>query len=615
MARRSAVRPAALTDLPPPSSAAASGTRPPAPAAEGAGEPASAAPPAASDKPPTARPRYDRRARRSTDESIKETLESVVIAFILTFIFRAFVMEAFVIPTGSMAPTLLGQHVRTQCPQCGYGFDFDESGTTHLGRTAEAPCPMCFYRVTVARGTPTRAGDRLLVQKYLYEFVEPRRWDTVVFRNPQAVNHEDGSAGPTTNYIKRLVGLPHEDLTLFEGNVYVRPHHTDANAKSDWRIARKTDPDANPRWERIQRAAWQPVYHSRYRPLDGGVAKIDKRKVRSAPWRNPWTPKRPAQWTTHGTPGYVFAPVDVEARGTLDFDWSVYPDSGIYYPYNFTLTRNGMVRGQVIEDVRLAATLQPDASGVSLTLTTHARLDATPSATAQALSAHVDARGGVRLTRTVAGGEDQLLAQAPARGDDDGRPVRLELWFVDAEALVWRDDTLVLRHAFDLPLTRTRERAPAPERPALSIDVAGGAAAVLDVQLDRDLYYTSQLDSSGERAPLGAIYRDFRGTLRETPPLSLPADRYFVLGDNGPISNDARFWDSIEPWLEARAYPDGPDAYPHTGLNDRIPDYVHLVPREMLVGRAFFVYWPAPYPFAGDGQQIVPNFGDLRRID
>jgi len=93
------------------------------------------------------------------------------------------------------------------------------------------------------------------------------------------------------------------------------------------------------------------------------------------------------------------------------------------------------------------------------------------------------------------------------------------------------------------------------------------------------------------------------------------ADRYFVLGDNGPISNDARFWDSIEPWLEARAYPDGPDAYPHTGLNDRIPDYVHLVPREMLVGRAFFVYWPAPYPFAGDGQQIVPNFGDLRRID
>src|SRR3712207_492530 len=52
--------------------------------------------------------------------SVKETVESILVAFILAFIFRAFVVEAFVIPTGSMAPTLLGAHVRAACDDCGY---------------------------------------------------------------------------------------------------------------------------------------------------------------------------------------------------------------------------------------------------------------------------------------------------------------------------------------------------------------------------------------------------------------------------------------------------------------------------------------------------------------
>ena len=55
--------------------------------------------------------------------NVKETIESILVAFILAFIFRAFVVEAFVIPTGSMAPTLLGAHMRYVCPDCGYTFD------------------------------------------------------------------------------------------------------------------------------------------------------------------------------------------------------------------------------------------------------------------------------------------------------------------------------------------------------------------------------------------------------------------------------------------------------------------------------------------------------------
>src|SRR5438128_7735294 len=59
----------------------------------------------------------------TTSGSVKETIESILVAFILAFVFRAFVVEAFVIPSGSMAPTLLGAHMRYRCEECGYEFD------------------------------------------------------------------------------------------------------------------------------------------------------------------------------------------------------------------------------------------------------------------------------------------------------------------------------------------------------------------------------------------------------------------------------------------------------------------------------------------------------------
>ena len=56
----------------------------------------------------------DKRARKSKDRAaeIANTFEWLITAFILAFVFRAFVMEAFRIPTGSMADTLKGAHFR-----------------------------------------------------------------------------------------------------------------------------------------------------------------------------------------------------------------------------------------------------------------------------------------------------------------------------------------------------------------------------------------------------------------------------------------------------------------------------------------------------------------------
>src|SRR5437667_12083042 len=90
--------------------------------------------------------------------NIKETIESILVAFILAFIFRAFIVEAFVIPTGSMAPTLLGAHMRFVCHDCGYHFDVNytaaqtKEGDLIINSYAENKdytiyCPNCGYRI------------------------------------------------------------------------------------------------------------------------------------------------------------------------------------------------------------------------------------------------------------------------------------------------------------------------------------------------------------------------------------------------------------------------------------------------------------------------------------
>ena len=44
----------------------------------------------------------------SRSVAVRETIESIVVAFVLAFLFRTFEAEAFVIPTGSMSPSLQG---------------------------------------------------------------------------------------------------------------------------------------------------------------------------------------------------------------------------------------------------------------------------------------------------------------------------------------------------------------------------------------------------------------------------------------------------------------------------------------------------------------------------
>jgi Signal peptidase, peptidase S26 len=72
---------------------------------------------------PAAKPATPPAIAAKKDAEIKDTfrelIETIVFVVVLVLMLKTFLAEAFVIPTGSMADTLLGYHHKMPCQQCG----------------------------------------------------------------------------------------------------------------------------------------------------------------------------------------------------------------------------------------------------------------------------------------------------------------------------------------------------------------------------------------------------------------------------------------------------------------------------------------------------------------
>jgi signal peptidase I len=420
--------------------------------------------------------------QHSQAAQIVETLQTVLTALLLAFVFRAFLVEAFIIPTGSMAHALLGAHATRTCPACGWEYDFVPAH--------DAFCPNCHLRTPLsAADIPQKSGDRILVNKWPYllgGIFGPHRWDVIVFRNPADANE---------SYIKRLIGLPGETVEIVDGDVYI-------NAQ----IARKT--------AAAQSVLWFVVFDQNHLPAPGFAEGAGPRWAADVPLgcSPAWSglESRLIRYDGLKAPeqGIVFAPVDEEYGEDV-------------YAYN----RGPSARpAPLVGDQRLVAEVTFQAGQGALRwelLRDGIRFDA-----------EIRRDGRVSLAMSPAGDPDRitLIGQTRRRRFEANRPYSIEFGHLDYRVYVKVDGKTAVasddaQYRPDLQKLREFSRT-APLRMALAAEDL--KLELRDLRIDRDVYYTYR-SLHTQRAYAGHLF-------------VLNADEYFVLGDNSPDSRDSREW-------------------------------------------------------------------------
>jgi signal peptidase I len=189
---------------------------------------------------------------------LTELIASAGIGYGLAIGIRAVAFEAFIEPSNSMAPTILGNHSSLICANCAFSYAITQSdGPDRWPRDSmNAICPHCGFSNALAPSTPIFSGDRFLVDKLR----APQRWDCVVFWAPNPPNP------PNTLYVKRLIGLPGETISLAGGHVFVdgKLVRRDLATASDlWRptcdtrFTPSTAPAKTPHWAAAAESRWR----------------------------------------------------------------------------------------------------------------------------------------------------------------------------------------------------------------------------------------------------------------------------------------------------------------------------------------------------------------------
>lgn len=138
-------------------------------------------------------------------------IATVPVVALIALVVRPYVFEAFAATTNSMAPTILGDHWTGVCPECG-APTYSSPEPPGLSSPDDGVLMICSRelraRKVLGPSQETGSGDRFFVNKLL----KPARWDLVVYRSPTE---------PGTTYVKRLVGLPGEQLVIQDGAVWI----------------------------------------------------------------------------------------------------------------------------------------------------------------------------------------------------------------------------------------------------------------------------------------------------------------------------------------------------------------------------------------------------------
>lgn len=513
-------------------------------------------------------------------EQVRELVVCVGIAVLLAYVIKYVLIEVFVIPSGSMEPTLHGR---------------------------------------------PDGGDRVLCTKLNYLWRDPQRWEIFVFLFPyeQAAaalrenGNETGSIADYKgqNFIKRCVGLPGEQIQIARGDIF-----TKGVQETFW--TRQVKPDS------VQRGMWIPVYeedfgellvngkgqvndldifwrrsgypdstwnieadatlrvtasegaHLQYRPrIRGGLTaeELTEYPYRSMPRRevNPELTAVPDRYVVRQAVtfecshcGELFRKTAwnqkiagrcphchayaTEESVTFYDRRSDLPVSGPFEPAGSTVMSDRMKPHQgesnkryydyrPVTDLRVVCRVKID-EGAHLAIELADGRGVDPSAGRDA--PHVQ-----RLTAELSGGQN---GQASIRMD--GRPApadrkrvvnlggndwhTVEFYSVDGMARLYVDDTetplLEWNHKENVGPTGLYP----PTRSGIMLSVYGGTVAFDSLRIDRDVQYFSKDEGLRRDDPFASGY-DW-GHPHEVSPSG-----YMALGDNSPSSNDSRDWGDV----------------------------------------------------------------------
>lgn len=607
----------------------------------------------------------DNDTSKPADGGWRETVESIAMAVILALLFRGFVAEAFVIPTGSMAPTLQGRHKDVKCPKCFTWYqttassEREQTGAPKNDYVTTTTCPICRYTQRLdlfdKPNDHSFHGDRIIVGKFCYDLGEPERWDVIVFKFP-------GDA--VQNYIKRLIGLPNETIRVTGGNIYAK-----AKDAKDFEICRKPPhkldallqlvDDTNfipqelidfgwpSRWQEALPAGAKPAWQAE----NGGRSFVTD----GAADRDAWLLYR------HLAPGFNDW-VSIEQQKQLPADVPTRPGQLItdFYAYNAfhsvtaaKLDKKGRPYGYLFPAINDSEQYDPSLPGPGEPPQPESLGQHWVDDLAVECVADVTSSQGEILLMLVRGGRKYLCRVNVADGqatlsmtDTDGEPMgfddaeetfaasrtaatrvrgpgsyRLRLSNCDHELLLWVNGSVV---KFDGPTTFPSEELLVPVHTAedpgdlapARVGSHGAAVKLTGLRVYRDKYYistNSQFENNDYINPIYAPGIDAYGEGNVIP----------VLMGRPDLWSTSNLFDAAN--RREVTFVLGPDQFLPMGDNSpqsfdgrfwrtendgRFDGDHHYVERDLLIGKALLIYWPhtwnRPIPFTPNFRKMGP---------